>query len=409
VDINYGAARNQIGGTQPGERNVLSGNRRSGVELSYGATNAGNHIAGNYIGLHPDGSAHDYTANVEPGVVLKDQVNNNLVEHNVIANNLGGGVWLDRFGNSDAAHNNIVRNNRIGLGADGTPMGNGEFGVRLTTALSQIGPGNIIAYNPAGVRVEGVDNDGNIITQNSIFNNSGLGIDLAPMGQVNGNDPNDADAGPNQQLNHPVLIDATTGVVTGTACANCRVEVFIADAKAVVHGEGQVFAGAVTAGASGAFTATLQNASPGDYLTATATDSMSNTSEFSLNFPTIPGVIVAPTELAVVEVGPPVSYTLALNRAPSSDVTITISGDSQVTVSHNVVVFTPANWNTPQAIMVTAVQDGIDEQPHQATIHHTAQSADGRFDNIAVQDVVVNITDRAAAQPIALPLIRRDG
>ena len=48
-------------------------------------------------------------------------------------------------------------------------------------------------------------------------------------------------------------------------------------------GDGMTFAGSATATAAGVFTATVTGLAIGDYVTATATDTNGNTSEFSLN------------------------------------------------------------------------------------------------------------------------------
>jgi parallel beta-helix repeat protein len=214
---------------------------------------------------------------------MKDRVVNNLVEDNVIGNSLSGGVNIDNFGNC-CTSNNTVRNNRIGISLSGSSIGNAHFGVKITAPNSKIGPGNIIANNPTGIRVEGEINDGNTITQNSIFANSGLGIDIAPAyPQVNPSDEGDIDSAPNQQLNFPVLQNATTLQITGTACANCIIEIFLADAGANAYGEGRTLVGTGIAAGDGTFTISLNNVPSGAHLTATATNSAGNTSEFSQN------------------------------------------------------------------------------------------------------------------------------
>ena len=62
---------------------------------------------------------------------------------------------------------------------------------------------------------------------------------------------------------------------------------------------------------------------------------------------------------AVTEGGTTDTYTLVLNLQPSENVVITITPGTQVTVNapSNQLTFTTANWNTPQAVLVTAVDD----------------------------------------------------
>jgi len=67
---------------------------------------------------------------------------------------------------------------------------------------------NTIAFNAArGVFVSG--GTGNAILSNSIFANTGLGIDIGDVG-VTPNDTGDGDSGPNNLQNFPVLTSLTT-------------------------------------------------------------------------------------------------------------------------------------------------------------------------------------------------------
>ena len=49
------------------------------------------------------------------------------------------------------------------------------------------------------------------------------------------------------------------------------------------------------------------------------------------------------------------SYTVVLNTQPTGNVTITVTSDSQTTVSPTTLTFTSANWNIQQTVTVTAV------------------------------------------------------
>ena len=108
-------------------------------------------------------------------------------------------------------------------------------------------------------------------------------MDSATVGAPNPNDSGDADAGANQQLNAPAIVSATQYLVSGTACVTCTVEIFRAAGGAGAYGQGQSFAGSAVAGAGGTFSVTVSGVAIGDYVTATATDALGNTSEFALN------------------------------------------------------------------------------------------------------------------------------
>ena len=66
----------------------------------------------------------------------------------------------------------------------------------------------------------------NTITQNSIYNNDRLGIDIAPLDV--GNDAS-VNTSTNNKVHFPVLSAATSTSVTGHTCASCRVELFESD------------------------------------------------------------------------------------------------------------------------------------------------------------------------------------
>ncbi|HEU4597021.1 MAG TPA: DUF4214 domain-containing protein, partial [Pyrinomonadaceae bacterium] len=145
----------------------------------------------------------------------------------------------------------------------------------------------------AGISASAAGALNNSFLSNSIHSNGALGIDLSPTG-VTANDAGDADAGPNNLQNFPVLSSATlaggalsvAGTLDGTAATQFRVEFFANDAcDASGNGEGRTFLGAsdVTTGAGGnaAFNVTLGGALAGQFITATATDAAGSTSEFS--------------------------------------------------------------------------------------------------------------------------------
>ena len=132
------------------------------------------------------------------------------------------------------------------------------------------------------------------ILSNSIFSNTGLGIDLDPNG-VTPNDAGDGDTGPNNLQNFPVLNSSITtgsvirirGNLDSAASTDFRIELFENDScDASGNGEGETFLGATTATTNGAgiagFDAILTKAvAAGQLITATATDPDNNTSEFS--------------------------------------------------------------------------------------------------------------------------------
>jgi hypothetical protein len=179
VVLAWGAQYNLVGGASPAERNLISGNGSVGVSIADPNTNwntlSGNYIGTDVSGTKPignaeigvhlnNGASHNIVGGTSPG------------EDNLISGNGGDGVRIDHgdtIGNSVAG--NCIGTDPSGK-AD---LGNVGDGVHLDNGarLNVIGPENTIAYNGQnGVGVLGAETLGNTITANSIYQNQGLAI-----------------------------------------------------------------------------------------------------------------------------------------------------------------------------------------------------------------------------------------
>lgn len=85
--IDIGAAGNQIGGTLPGEGNVISGNK-TGIRFS-GVPATGNTIQGNFIGTRPDGTIGN-VGNSYAGIFIDAASDNRIVGNSFHSNELIG-------------------------------------------------------------------------------------------------------------------------------------------------------------------------------------------------------------------------------------------------------------------------------------------------------------------------------
>jgi|GEM_PF-2346984 len=145
---------------------------------------------------------------------------------------------------------------------------------------------------------------------------------------------------------------------------------------------------------------------PGEYsLRLVATDGDSST--FAEVVVTVtasgPAVIVTETDAGtdVTEGGSGDSYALVLSQAPSANVTVTVSPDGQLQTDSPTVEFTPANWDQPQVVNVSAVDDAVDEGEHSGSITHSVSSGDAGYDGIVMNAVSVTITDNDAPGVLA--------
>ena len=331
---------NRIGGRDPRQRNVVSGNvgrdRMGGIMIS-GAAATGNIVQGNFIGLDATGV---YPIGNEGRGVAIDNASGNYIggaqpgAGNLIAGNRATGVRI--WGGSSTG--NVIQGNWIGI----NKLGQVSIGLWpepgvLSNArgVQSRGDGNYILDNyiigntwDGVLFYDGTDKDfdptakssGNIVYRNVIawnglngigayvgrrnwfisnwiFDNVRLAIELGDqeLDGVTANDPGDLDDGANDTQNYPALASAIVSgaqtIVTGTlnSMANKTYLLqFFADTvcDAFGHGEARYYVGdaSITTDGSGnaAFTAVLGFSIPQGYVvSATAIDPDHNTSELS--------------------------------------------------------------------------------------------------------------------------------
>ncbi len=317
---------NLVGGTNPQDRNIISGNGSNGIQIgliqiSYDFP-TDNQIIGNYIGTDVTGTLD--LGNAGNGIYLS-RAKATLVDRNVISANTAGGIWVF-YGPVDGTE--IIRN-AIGVGSDhATPLGNGSFGIFLIGDIMEnvlIGGtsqqnANTIAYNGFdGICVShgtaGID-----IAINYIFANTLLGINLvAPhepvrdyiiespnhhgyaipddYGTVAQNDygTNDADTGANGLQNYPLITSAhneegsliIAGYLDSQANTTFTLRFFSnSNADLSGYGEGEIYVGTTQVTTNNAGKATFEvsyatTLPEGHSVTSIATDNTGNTSEFS--------------------------------------------------------------------------------------------------------------------------------
>jgi len=100
---------------------------------------------------------------------------------------------------------------------------------------------------------------------------------------------------------------------------------------------------------------------------------------------------------SVTESGATDTYTLTLGTQPTADVIVSVTGTDQLTVSPSSLTFTPENWDVPQNVIVSAVDDSVVEGDHTAVITYSASSTDAGYNGISVADVTVPIADNDSA------------
>ena len=348
----YGPSGSIIGGDEAGAGNLISGNGYFGMAI-FGPDSDGNRVQGNYIGTNASGTAA--IPNESDGIVCY-RSSGNLIggtvpgARNLIAGNVGAGIWII------TGNNNRIEGNYIGTNTDGTAGIPNEFaGVAVTSNASNNsigglapGAGNLIAFNQLeGVIVYDYEPSAasisNAILSNVIHSNGGPGIDLAPQAEIDSdafpiitpNDPGDADTGPNHLQNFPVLSSAIvagnqltiTGSLNSEAQKTYLIQ-FFSCAACLTSGQaqGQTLIGQAMVATDGSGNASFASVFPlvvpsGRIMTATATlmngNTPTDTSEFAA------GVAACVTPTIATQ---PVSQSVLLNSSVTFSVTAAGTG-----------------------------------------------------------------------------------
>ena len=121
----------------------------------------------------------------------------------------------------------------------------------------------------------------------------------------------------------------------------------------------------------------------------------------------VAGITVSAISGNTREDGTTATFTIVLNTEPTADVTIDVesSNTAEGTVSPASVTFTSANWNTPQTITVTGVDDAVaDGNQTYTIIIHPAVSTDTNYNGIDPDDLSLQNIDNDQAGVNVFPV-----
>lgn len=118
-------------------------------------------------------------------------------------------------------------------------------------------------------------------------------------------------------------------------------------------------------------------------------------------------IVVMPTSgLTTTEAGGTATFTVVLTSMPSSDVSIALSSSdtTEGTVAPASITFTDTDWNMPQTVTLTGVDDFLDDGNVAFTaITAAASSADASYNGLAVANVSCTNTDDDSAGVMVSP------
>ena len=308
IGFTSGATNNIVGGSDPGDANVIIKSFLSGIDID--GCNA-NWIMGNRIGVDLNGNA---AGNGGRGILIQPDINTAAGSVNNI---IGGSV---------PAAGNIIANNH-------------DAGVLIITS------------SPASPSA------GNAMRFNSIYSNGQLGIDLSAGSIEDGvtfNDPGDTDGGSNHLQNFPALTNAISNngvtTITGTIATNASQNYYLdfySNAEKEPNGfiEGRSYLGTIQVTTDAAGNASFSAALPvsvanGTLITATATSTAllpaGDTSEFA---PPVQTTAPLPPTPPTISIGD-VSQNEGNSGTTAFNFTVTRSGDTSGT---SIVSFTTAD------------------------------------------------------------------
>jgi hypothetical protein len=315
--ITLGLTRqDRIGGLLPAQRNLISGASRgiSSYGVSVGRLTLGTSVSiqGNLVGTNAQGSqALPNSTGILLGVSevpfgsLSALIGGNSeAARNVISGNLRSAIAFNCASSGACGNGTQIWGNFIGTSASGMlALGNGSENSAAAIGFYQVGgessrifvggagagEGNRIAFNSNdGVRVS-TFNGIVRIAGNQIYANNLLGINNG-SGATGGDDPEDADAGPNRKQNFPVFaggehlgtqISARYRVNSSTVHSSYPLTVHFYGS---INGSGALYLGEQTYTTPSAEQTAVLSIPTGvavGFVVSTATDAMGNTSQFS--------------------------------------------------------------------------------------------------------------------------------
>ncbi|MSU58715.1 MAG: hypothetical protein EXS35_11155 [Pedosphaera sp.] len=176
------AANNTVGGPGATNRNYISGNNASGINVG-GATAVSNSILGNVIGLNvTNGAVANSTDGIRVNAPFTSIGGSVSGARNVISGNTSDGIEVGALGT-----NCVVKGNYIGTDTGGTlDKGNTADGIFVNTAAGAIiggtaaGEGNLISgNNSSGIELSGTQSTNSIVLGNIIGADASLALAVA--------------------------------------------------------------------------------------------------------------------------------------------------------------------------------------------------------------------------------------
>jgi titin len=198
--IQLSGTGNTVGGTTPGAGNVISGNNREGIGMSFAFNDV---VEGNLIGVNAQDNA--LLSNGSFGILAAECSGDTiggttLPAANVIGGLGGDGIEIDDSGAPNGTNNNVVEGNFLGTDPTGTYNFGNAVGILLGSGSPTQGvanntiSGNVIDNETSvGVDIYGAGAKDNVVQGNFIgtdltgtqAHGNGVGVEVAGMAHNN--------------------------------------------------------------------------------------------------------------------------------------------------------------------------------------------------------------------------------
>ncbi len=252
---------------EAGAGNIISANDNDGVRVEESDTI---NLIDNIIGLSEDQNTALGNDGLGVYILNSEEI---WVEKNVIGASRGDGLNIQHPGSTNSRF--TILNNFIGTNqAQSADFGNGFYGIFIGGYVNggiigtANGSGNTIAYNvSSAISLAGVPPEHISIRRNSIYNN-GYGIDLG-YGGINANEGHPV----------PIINNVTESTVAGTAIPGDTIELFY-NHTGNNTAQGKTYIGTAITDIDSNW-AYIESIDQICNITATATSTVSNTSEFT--------------------------------------------------------------------------------------------------------------------------------
>jgi len=320
-----GSDANIIGGDNPTDGNVISGNTVEGISISGVPPDSYSDntlIKNNIIGLKPDKSSAVPNGR---GIVITNGATNEQIVDNIISGNTTDGIYIFGYDTESLTTGHIIHGNSIGTNGSQQLIGNGNDGILIAGNVGSVTIGQAVNGDYSG---------------NSVIGNSSNGIEVVPFqgfspqkitirrDNLNQNGLNNLfiDSTANNGIKQPYNLQYNSGIISGKhQLANAIIDIYAANAFEISPSS-YTRIGTTNTDSNGNFS--LTTGLNLDAITVTATDQDGNTSQFArLN-------IISDVEKENDEI--PNEYTLNQNYPnpfnPSTTITFSIPNEGFVSL-----------------------------------------------------------------------------